>query len=156
MRYFITSDTHGRYERIFEIFKKTGPYDGMIHCGDSELPKNFWEKNIPCPVYIVKGNCDRGNQYPLREEIVLEGHKVMVVHGHREDVNWSLDGLKKVADDIGAEIIFYGHTHIAEKVELGNQVFVNPGSLIVPRNLKPSYAVMNVEVDRVDIEICYL
>jgi hypothetical protein len=153
LRFLIVSDTHGRYERLFKLIKKTGPYDGLIHCGDAQLSRKSLEQHIGCPLYIVKGNCDTDVNLPLREEIILEGHKILIVHGHRENVKWDLQNLWYTADEVNAEIVFYGHTHEIDSTHLGDHWFVNPGSLELPRGTKPSYAVMTLENGKLDIQI---
>ena len=156
MRYLIVSDNHGRYQRLFRILEKTGPYDGVIHCGDSQLPYRFLKNEIKCPLYIVSGNCDSDANLPLKEEIELVGHKVLIVHGHKQNVKWDLQELKHLAMEVHADIVCFGHTHEAVNLKAGDINFVNPGSLELPRNTAPSYAVMELEEESVDISLRFL
>lgn len=156
MRYLIASDSHGRYQRLFEILEKTGPYDGVIHCGDSQLPYRFFKNEIKCPLYMVRGNCDSDVNLPLKEEIELAGHKILIVHGHRQNVKWDLQELKHLAMEAHAEIICFGHTHEALNSKVGDMYFINPGSLELPRNTAPSYAVMEIDEENVEIQLRFL
>src|SRR5699024_11368057 len=38
------------------------------------------------------------------------------------------------AEELGAQLICYGHTHVADARQLNNQLFINPGSIRLPRS----------------------
>lgn len=42
---------------------------------------------------------------------MLEGHKIMVTHGHNYGVSMDLYGVSEEAAARGCEIVCFGHTH---------------------------------------------
>ena len=82
MKILIVSDTHGRDEKLEAAVAVEQPFDYLIHCGDVEGREFFIEALAECPCTIVAGNNDFFSDLPREDEIVLEGHKIMVTHGH--------------------------------------------------------------------------
>lgn len=150
-RLLILSDNHGsEYEirTILDEFK--GKFDAMVHCGDSCMSPEYLETLVDCPLYFVKGNSDRGYKgFRDHEEEVFEfaGHICFVTHGHRYGVNWGLEELLEKGQEYSADIIFYGHTHIPdyEEYEEENVIIMNPGSVTLPRQMKPQRTFLIVE-----------
>lgn len=131
MKALIISDSH-RDQAILEQLttKFAGQVDIMIHCGDSELPSDQ-VKNMG--LISVRGNNDDDKNYPFEEVIEKDKVKFLVVHGHLDQVVSSLTPLMLKAQSIGANIVCYGHTHqLAVTVEKGI-LFINPGSITLPR-----------------------
>lgn len=146
MRYLIVSDIHGDESSarfIVEKYKK-GNFDKLICLGDvlyhgprNDLPLNYNPKevikllnSISSEIICIKGNCDAEvDQMVLSFEIIdkldlkLNGYKCHLEHGHHLD---TYNGNQK--------IVFYGHTHIPVIEEKNDQLFVNPGSITIPKN----------------------
>ena len=61
-----------------------------------------------------------------------------MTHGHRYGVSWDLQDLLYKGMEVGADIIFYGHTHIPDYQEFPEEgiVIMNPGSTTLPRQMK--------------------
>ena len=96
-------------EGIKAVKKKyEGRVDVMIHCGDSELTPAHEELQ---DFQVVKGNCDYAN-FP--DEIVtdVDGIRFLVVHGHRHDVKMTLQTLAYHAEEVGAQVACFGHSHV--------------------------------------------
>ena len=87
MKILIVSDTHGRDEKLEAAVAVEQPFDYLIHCGDVEGREFFIEALAECPCTIVAGNNDFFSDLPREDEIVLEGHKIMVTHGHNYGVS---------------------------------------------------------------------
>ena len=147
----IVSDTHGYSDLLNELIKLVKPVDLMVHCGDVGY-RGAREKlsfAAGCPVYLVSGNNDYGYDYPMLERFRMEGHEVIVTHGHRQRVYYDLTPLYYFAEENGADIVMFGHLHMPVVQKDGGIILVNPGSLTYPRqsNGLPSYIIMTVEDD---------
>ncbi|WP_080874211.1 metallophosphoesterase [Oceanobacillus timonensis] len=138
----ITSDSHGLTKELEEMKEKHAA-DLYIHCGDSEL--DFDAEQLSA-FYKVAGNCDFDSLYPEQEVIDLHGLRFFVTHGHLHQVKSSLTNLSYAAEEQGANIVCFGHTHIAGAEKIGHQLFINPGSIRMPRNrVEKTYAILSWE-----------
>ena len=95
MKVLVVSDTHGRDESLEMAVALEQPFDYLIHCGDVEGREFFIEALAECPCTIVAGNNDFFSDLPREDEILLEGHKIMVTHGHNYGVSMDLMGFRK-------------------------------------------------------------
>ncbi|MBU5682048.1 metallophosphoesterase family protein [Blautia sp. MSJ-9] len=159
MKVLIVSDTHGRDENLEEAVLREAPFDYLIHCGDVEGREIFIESLAECPCIIVAGNNDFFTDLSHEEEITLEGHKMLVTHGHYYFVSRNHDRLVEKAREDNCQIAMYGHTHMPVIEEEDGILVINPGSLTYPRQRgrMPSYAVMELEQGKApQVEIRYL
>lgn len=161
MRVLIISDTHGDDRTFMELADIAGDIDMLIHCGDVGGSEELYKDIVKCPVKMVSGNNDFYSDLKDEEEFDIGSHHVIVTHGHRLRVSWGTERLMEYAYNTGADIIFYGHTHIPdiEYDEDFNVYAVNPGSLSQPRQPghKASYAIMEIDKnDEVKIELKFL
>ena len=159
MKVLIVSDTHGRDENLEEAVLREAPFDYLIHCGDVESREIFIEALAECPCIIVAGNNDFFTDLSHEEEITLEGHKMLVTHGHYYFVSRNHDRLVEKAREDNCQIAMYGHTHTPVIEEEDGILVINPGSLTYPRQRgrRPSYAVMELEQGKApQVEIRYL
>ena len=173
-RILLISDSHGSKSVLFNILERFGPEaDALCFCGDG-LPdligiiEDFYsiegyEDYIPRTVIFVQGNGDLSNyslvtddRHPISvpQEIAftVAGKKVLMTHGHRYDVYPGTKALKAEAERIGADIAFYGHTHIANaqiktnSKTKANLSFFNPGSCSLPRGGLPhTFALITID-----------
>lgn len=151
MKILVVSDNHGdtyAMEEIFSIYEKE--VDRWIHCGDSEL-----EDDHPHWQYYrtVQGNMDITNSFPISRVEEYYGEKFLVAHGHKHQVKMSFAPLIKEAKEVGARIVFYGHTHIPKVDKEDGIYFINPGSIAQPRGpiSKGSYAILELDGDNGEI-----
>lgn len=147
MKVLIVSDTHGWLGNLETVLEKVKPVDYIVHCGDVERDEDYISVVAGCPVHIVAGNNDWGSALD-REIVTMMGkYRVMITHGHHYSVNYGMDGLIKGAQARQADIVMYGHTHIPALERVGDTVFLNPGSLTLPRQYGrvPTYAMMNID-----------
>ena len=100
MKVLVVSDTHGRDESLEMAVALEQPFDYLIHCGDVEGREFFIEALAECPCTIVAGNNDFFSDLPREDEILLEGHKIMVTHGHNYGVSMEPEAVRLFALDI--------------------------------------------------------
>lgn len=159
MRILIVSDTHRRDENFDKVIDSVGKIDMVIHCGDTEGTERIMEQTAGVTFVAVKGNNDWFSFTRMEEELKLEGHKILVAHGHTYRVHTSNDRLVEEALSRDCDIVLYGHTHVPSLSEKNGVTVCNPGSLSYPRqaNRKASYAIMNlVEGKKPEITIHYI
>ena len=151
MKALIVSDTHGMDKNFYEVIKKVGSFDMLIHAGDLQGSERDIENAVPGhAVKMVTGNNDFGSYLSSVEEFEFDGYQVLLTHGHRDGVYYGTDRLIYKAAEMGANIVIYGHTHMPS-IEYDQDLHiwaVNPGSLTLPRQdgRRPSFAIM--ETDR--------
>lgn len=159
MKVLIVSDTHGRDGNLEIAVAQEAPFDMLIHCGDVEGREFFIQALVECPCHIVSGNNDFFSDLPREEEIVLEGKKIFVTHGHYYGVSMDLSGVVDEAADRNCQAVFFGHTHKPVIMEKDGVLAINPGSLAYPRQRghRPSYVVLDTDGSgNMQAEICYL
>lgn len=141
----ILSDSHGLTEEITRI-KERHQLKHMIHCGDSELDM---DAEVLDHFQIVGGNCDMDPEYPDEQVIVIEGIRFLIVHGHLHHVKSGLLPLSYRAKEVNAEVVCFGHTHIAGAEMMDGLLFINPGSIRMPRRIREkTYAVLEWDVTK--------
>lgn len=148
----VVSDSHGKSRKVLQAIKRTKP-DMLIHLGDIEdnpddiqdyLNKVVNEKNgRKLDEYVrsiyVKGNCDRFYKSKMTKAMVfdLNGHNVLVTHGHGFYVDDGLTDLLEVAKEHKCDMVMYGHTHHYQDAVIDGIRFLNPGSIAFPRRKEP-------------------
>ncbi|SDH35228.1 hypothetical protein SAMN05192534_104123 [Alteribacillus persepolensis] len=132
MQCLIMSDSHGAEKEVAEVIERhVHEVDAMIHCGDSELPAT---SPVLKDVYVVEGNCDRPGAFAEDRAEDINGIRVYVTHGHLYNVKMTRVPLSYRAEEKAARLACFGHSHIAEAFTENGVVYVNPGSLLLPRN----------------------
>lgn len=158
MKWLIASDIHGSAywcERMLELFKREKA-DVLVLLGDilyhgprNELPRDYNPKKViallndfangtPCEephrILCVRGNCDAEVDqmvlgFPIMADygvIELGGRFVYLTHGHV----YGEDNPPKLRK---GDILIQGHTHIQRCVEKDGVLFLNPGSVSIPK-----------------------
>ncbi|MBP3040493.1 metallophosphoesterase [Bacillaceae bacterium Marseille-Q3522] len=152
MKMLIVSDSHGLTEELIELKKRhQDEVDVMIHCGDSELAA----KDEALSDFItVCGNCDIDYRFP--DEVVksIEDVTFFVVHGHHHQVKSSLLSLSYRAKECGANIVCFGHSHYLGVEMLENTLYINPGSLRLPRGRQEhTYVILTTSKTEFTVEV---
>lgn len=131
MKVIVVSDSHGSKTEIQELMSKyNGKVDGFIHCGDSELSSN----DPAMTGYLaVRGNCDMDSAYPELLTEVFDNVKILATHGHLYNVKMTLMNLHYKAKENNADMVFFGHSHQLGAEVIDGVLFVNPGSILLPR-----------------------
>ncbi|MGM9919611.1 MAG: metallophosphoesterase [Bhargavaea sp.] len=147
-RIAVMSDSHGDKETVRQFLDKQSGSDYLVHCGDSELSA---EDMLLREMIAVKGNCD---QEGLPENRMLEcgSFQVLVTHGHLDRVKTGLLPLRYRAEEAGADIVLFGHTHLYGAEVHDGILFVNPGSTHRPPPGRPAtYAVIEEKAEGVSV-----
>jgi len=137
MTFLITSDVHGKLERLEKVIQKHHTIEHHLNAGDMVLNPHTYEK---FHLITVKGNNDYGIDLPYIRILDLDGLKIMLTHGHLEYVKFGLDRLKLKAKLHEVNIVIFGHTHERYLMVEENIMFINPGAL---GDSGRSYAIYN-------------
>ena len=133
MRIAVISDTHGNNKDIIEALVSMDKPDMLIHLGDYVADGEKISKVLGIPITIVKGNGDHGSNYNEYEILEINGKRLFLTHGHRDNVVRNLDNLYYKALERGADIALYGHTHVPVNIVHEDIIIMNPGSASLPR-----------------------
>lgn len=147
----IVSDSHGLTKEL-EVLRERHLHevDVMIHCGDSQLMPD----EEPITGYLtVMGNCDFEG-YPLETMTEVSNRKIFITHGHRYSVKTSLLNLKYKAEELGANIVCFGHSHVLGAEIIGGILFLNPGSIRLPRErMEKTYMILEFIEDKAKLSV---
>lgn len=160
MKFVVVSDIHGSNfyaQKINEILERENP-DKIILLGDlyyhgprNPLPKDYNPKavcallnSLKDKIYCVRGNCDAEVDQMISEFkinlgyiITLNDKKFMFTHGH-------IINKDNCPDDI--DVLVYGHFHTGFILKTEDKIFVNAGSMSLPKNnTKNSYVTIDNE-----------
>ena len=158
MRVLVVSDTHGKHDNLKKAVELVKP-QRLIHLGDGEGYDDRILQICDCPLEIVRGNCDSFSDLPYYIVTNIGRHKAFLTHGHRYGVGYSNEDLIFAAQENGADVAMYGHTHVPQIDEAGPVQVINPGSISKPRQTghKPSYIVIDVDkAGDLHYKLCYL
>jgi len=121
--------------------------DLILHAGDVGGPSTLERLRSVAPVEAVRGDHDDGmTELPPYREVAVGGRRVVVVHGNRsrlieEPVTllgtlslgtvWPATGLPAHLKRLhpNADVILYGHTHLARVDHVGGTLVFNPGAV---------------------------
>ncbi len=147
LRLGVISDTHGVSPAIDLALHAIGEVDAYLHLGDVTSDAERISKVTCKTVHAVRGNCDAASAVPLELVLELEGMKLLLMHGHRYEVDaYSTYAARQRAIELGCGALIYGHTHIPQLVQRDGIIVINPGSPARPRGgAKRSCAVIELE-----------
>ena len=151
MKWFIASDLHGSAhfcDRMVEAYKREGA-DRMVLLGDilyhgprNDLPEGYAPKAVIAAlnplkdeILCVRGNCDTEVDQMVLEFPVLADYAVIadgdltvyLTHGHKY-------GEQNPLSMPRGSILLCGHTHIPACNAHESFVYMNPGSVSIPKN----------------------
>ncbi len=147
MKILVISDTHHNIENATKLIKRLNP-DYVLHLGDMcedsvNLERRFQQKII----VSVLGNNDYFNKtYPLERCFSLSGKKIFMCHGHKYNVKSSLLSLMYKADEVGADIVLFGHTHIPYLEKSEERLVMNPGAYM-------TYGIIEISDGKIEAKI---
>lgn len=128
MKILVLSDSHGMTDMIEEIFLLEQP-DAALHLGDYASDLDELKKSRPGgEMYAVRGNCDWRAAAPGRLIKELDGLKLLMVHGHMQQVKTGLERLYFTALEAGADAALFGHTHLPFLQSENGLTLLNPGA----------------------------
>lgn len=170
MKLMIASDLHGsRYytSQLMDLLRAEPPErlvllgDVLYHGPRNDLPRDYDTKAVtamlnaldPAPL-CIRGNCDgEVDQMVLRFPaladfafLYVDGRAVYLTHGQRLD---EAAGTLRAGD-----VLLYGHTHEPDFTLRNGILFVNPGSVALPKNGTPHSCLLweNGDLRWVDLE----
>ncbi len=157
--------------------------DALVFCGDGicdfapliakAYKDRSFEDVLPPVMAFVAGNNDydsfsiKNPNYSLSvsespyttfqvpQTICLKvcGHTIFATHGHRHSVYIGTNELAFRAKAANADIVLYGHTHLAKRDYNGNMLILNPGSCSLPRGGLPrTFVILKIKQNDVGIE----
>lgn len=141
----VMADTHGHKARIAMAVKRFDDVDMILHLGDYSRDADAIRGITKKPVYAVRGNCDISSDTETELLLTFEGVRVLMTHGHRQNVKTSLLNLSMFALEREADVALFGHTHIPTEQYYNNVLLYNPGSLGEPRSLRPSVGLLTLD-----------
>lgn len=150
MKILIASDIHGSAKYCRELFKAVNreEVDKILLLGDllyhgprNDLPDEYAPKEVISilnahkeKIFAVRGNCDTEVdqmvlEFPILADycILTAGNKIVyATHGHHFGRN-NPPLLNK------GDILINGHTHVTACEDMGNFIYINPGSVSIPK-----------------------
>ena len=143
MKIFVINDTHGRTEKVEEVWNRLTDVDLVLHLGDYEKDAQRLAQIFGVEVIGVKGNMDGSYSREDYRIVDTEYGKLLLTHGHMDQV-------------LGCRAVLFGHTHIPFYEEESGIYLVNPGSLSQPRDgSEGSYAILHTSEKEFHCAIVY-
>ena len=150
----IASDIHGDAQTtsvLLERYRESGAErlvllgDILYHGPRNDLPAGYAPKRViellneyKNDILAVRGNCDAEVdqmvlQFPIMADyayITVDGLKIFATHGH----NFNKDSLPPMEK---GDILLHGHTHVPVAESFGENYYINPGSVSIPKENSP-------------------
>ncbi len=126
----VVSDSHGGRAMVELMCPLMQGVDSIAHLGDGAGDAARIAELTGVPVYSVAGNCDLTSEYPQERTEVFSGVKTLLTHGNLLKVKHSLLRLSLRAEEVGAGLALFGHTHQAQAEWSRGILLVNPGALM--------------------------
>lgn len=148
MKLIVVSDTHGSTEHLPAILARHS-HEAAFHCGDFCYPRG----QAPEFTY-VRGNCDSDMDTPEEKVTELGPLRIFQTHGHIYGVKQSAMRLRYRAMEVGANLVLFGHTHEITAICENDILYVNPGSLLLPRSyFSATYALLIAEQNEEGVRV---
>ncbi|MBP5491035.1 MAG: metallophosphoesterase [Lachnospiraceae bacterium] len=145
MKIIVISDTHDRRDPMEQLLElpEVKNADWLIHCGDIGYDDEWLRYAFRGAVTMVAGNCDYGSNLPRETVVERDGVSFFITHGNRY-LSAGIDRLAYRAEELGCGVVLFGHTHTPFVLKEDGILFVNPGSLALPRQAdrRRTYAVL--------------
>lgn len=150
MKLMIASDIHGSAywcRKLIEKYKEEKA-DRLILLGDvlyhgprNDLPDEYAPKKVIAmlnemkdEIFCVRGNCEAEVDQMVLDFPVLADYALLdlgekmiyLTHGHIYNEN-NVPPMKR------GDVLLHGHTHVPKCVEHENYVYMNPGSVSIPK-----------------------
>lgn len=147
----VVSDSHGLTKELEALRERHfNDVELMIHCGDSEIMP---DDKVMNGYLTVRGNCDFDG-YPLETTTEIAGRKFFITHGHKYSVKTSLMNLSYKASEAGANIVCFGHSHVLGAEVIGGTLFLNPGSIRLPRGrIEKTYVILELVEEKIKMSV---
>ena len=150
MKICVFSDSHGREGKMADAIAFEQP-DACFFLGDGERDLAVIEECFPkLKIYAVSGNCDFVSMLKSSRCCEIEGVTIYATHGHLSRVKYEaeLDTLTSQAQEAGADVALFGHTHRQHLSYNRGIMLLNPGTVHYGE-----YAVLTIENGRCTAEL---
>jgi putative phosphoesterase len=132
----------------------------ILHAGDISIPRVLRDLEEVAPVLAVRGNRDIafGSELPLLRKLEINGHLVLLTHGHMGITHYWLDKIQHIFKGYQpdryihrlerampeASVYIFGHSHCSEVIKDSDKLYFNPGSVSIglPPSLKRSWGLL--------------
>lgn len=146
MRICAVSDTHRYRHELLTAVKSAQPLSAILHAGDETSDTQWLSERVNWPIYGVAGNWDTPSEKFPAERILDFGLCILLVHGHRQRVKENLAHLVHRAKEVNADMVVYGHSHVASATKSDGVLLINPGSLASPRGRRErTFAMIDID-----------
>ncbi|MCD5414535.1 MAG: metallophosphoesterase [Clostridiales bacterium] len=154
MKIGVLGDSHGRIKNINIAMKFLKDTELIVFTGDHITDIRYITKEYGAEVIAVRGNCDCSGELEIVRTI--NGRRIFICHGHKYGVKYTLDNIHYRAEELEADIVIFGHTHIPYYEETNGIIMINPGSVTFPRGRSKKSCVMinlgeKIEVEFIDV-----
>lgn len=157
MRIAVVSDSHRNLYMLDKAIKGAGNVDLIVHLGDCVRDIIKVNEKYKMPVEYVFGNNDFGISPVYEKVLIKNGIRILITHGHRYNLYYGVEDLYSKALEVEAQVVLYGHTHVQNVERIGDILFLNPGSVSLPRDGKPGFAILTInQKGEVDVELLRL
>lgn len=150
MKLLVFSDSHRILQPMLEAVQAQSP-DMVLHLGDLLQDAAALAAACPeLPVISVPGNCDAWTSEPPVRLLELSGRRILMGHGHLWQVKRGYERAVSAARQAAADILLFGHTHLAFCKDSGGLWVMNPGA--IGRGRAMTFGVIVLEKEKT---ICY-
>lgn len=155
MKLLVGSDTHGNIRDLARAVEREQP-DLICHLGDYVRDGKRLQEQFPnIPFEQVPGNCDFPATAGAERLLQIEGHTLLLCHGHTFGVKRSLLQAYYAAVERQADILLFGHTHQAFSQQKEGILLFNPGTA-GGRGATCSYGVIELRPNSVTPKIVHI
>lgn len=148
MKIAILGDTHKNEYGLSLALNKINELkaDMVIHLGDCVDDIETIKSSFNGNVLGVAGNCDCTSKFPSNQLININTKKIFFTHGHLYGVKNSINSILYKGEELGADIILFGHTHLSILDEFNHIILMNPGSIPKPSPLCKSGCIGFIDI----------
>lgn len=153
MKILVLSDTHAYLENARNVLRRLEDrMDLVIHLGDHDADAAQLQQEFPkLPFQAVRGNNDYGMDTPSQKLLHVGGKTLLLTHGHKQRVHWNPATISYWAEEQGADVVLFGHTHMPLWEADGRVALFNPGSISLPRGGGlPTFGILTIEKGRIE------
>lgn len=148
MKIIVFSDSHGRTVPMANAICDERP-DMMLFLGDGLRDLSDIRGIYPeLIIRAVCGNCDFGSVEAERDEFVCGDKRIIMAHGHKNNVKLGYEGIINMACCAGADVLLFGHTHRQVCFDVNGMTVMNPGSVS-----RGEYGVLEISGGRLSTEL---
>ncbi|MFA6309300.1 MAG: metallophosphoesterase [Clostridia bacterium] len=159
MKILVLSDSHGTLYYAKKAISNNPEVDVVIHLGDFLRDAKKLKAIFPGKIFeMIPGNSDFAtDDNPAEKILEYEGKRILITHGHKYLMKADFKKLCIRAIESKIDLILFGHTHVAEIIEFGKFILVNPGSISFPRtSASKSYSLIDIIDDKISAKMMFL